>query len=150
MVSLTAPADDEGLEFADFAVIDLVHVFVLMLIHSLGAASGAHFNPAVTIALMVRRKIEPGDAAFYIVLQLIEALLGALIAKILVDDFGAAVEYGSTTVSRPVPGRRGGQGHHRRVHRGLLPDVGDHGDGREPKLERGWAPFVIGCRSAWA
>jgi glycerol uptake facilitator protein len=145
VVSLTAPADDGGLGFTDFAVIGLVHVFVLMLlIHSLGAASGAHFNPAVTIALTVKRKIEPGDAAFYIVVQLLGALLGAIIAKVLVDDFGVAVEYGSTTVSDRLDGEAG---------KGIIAEfIGAFflmwsimAMAVNPSSDRSWAPFVIGA-----
>ena len=48
-----------------------MHFFVLlMLIHTLGGASGAHFNPAVTVTLAALRKIAPADAAIYVVLQL--------------------------------------------------------------------------------
>jgi MIP family channel proteins len=89
-----------GLGVTDFAVLGLVHAFVLMLlIVSLGGASGAHFNPAVTIALAVGRKIRPADAAVYIVVQLAGAIAGAFIAKLLLDDEGAAVDYATPSVA---------------------------------------------------
>src|SRR5437764_4639260 len=73
-----------GLGVTDFAVIGLLHVFVLgMLVATLGGTSGAHFNPAVTIALAAIRKIRLPDAAIYIVVHLAGALLAALIVKLI-------------------------------------------------------------------
>jgi glycerol uptake facilitator-like aquaporin len=71
-----------GLGVTDFAVIGLLHVFVLgMLVATLGGTSGAHFNPAVTIALAAIRKLKPPDAAICICMHLIGALLGAFRAR---------------------------------------------------------------------
>ena len=53
---------------------------LVVLIHIFGPISGAHFNPAVTIAQMVRREIGPGMAAGYIAVQGIGAVLGVWIA----------------------------------------------------------------------
>jgi MIP family channel proteins len=90
----------DGLGVTDFAVIGLVHAFMLMLlIHSLGGASGAHFNPAVTIALALGRKIRLMDGAVYIVVQVAGAVAGAYIAKLLLDDEGAAVNYGTPSIA---------------------------------------------------
>jgi MIP family channel proteins len=101
----------DGIGVTDFAVIGLVHAFVLMmLVYGFGGTSGAHFNPAVTIALLVGRKIRPPDAVIYIVVQLLGGLLAALLVKLLVKDEGAAVNYGATTIAEapeapaPQPG----------------------------------------------
>ena len=52
-------------------MIGLAHVFVLfVLIQTLAVVSGAHFNPAVTVAMVTLRQIKPPDAAIYIVAQL--------------------------------------------------------------------------------
>src|SRR5215210_9040016 len=52
ILASNSPAEAGGLGFTDFAVIGLLHAFVLMmLIASLGGVSGAHFNPAVTVTL---------------------------------------------------------------------------------------------------
>lgn len=84
----------------DFAVLGLVHFFVLVvLIFSLADSSGAHFNPAVTVALTVARRISPGAAIGYILFQLGGGVLGALVCKLLLDDEGDGVNYGATLVS---------------------------------------------------
>src|SRR4051812_6820388 len=90
----------DGLGFTDWAVIGLVHFFVLALIvNALGGTSGAHFNPAVTATLTALRKITPADAAIYVVLQLAGAVAAALVAKALLTDEGAFVNYGAVGVS---------------------------------------------------
>src|SRR5215213_4843562 len=94
-----------GLGYADFAVIGLVHVFVLaMLIHTLGGTSGAHFNPAVTAALLAVRKIAPSHAALYMVCQFAGGLAGAALTYILLEDEGRKLEFGSTLASRLIQG----------------------------------------------
>lgn len=90
-----------GLGFTDFAVIGLVHAFALAtLIATLAGVSGAHFNPAVTVALSALRKIGPLDAVIYVVCQIAGATVGALIARLLLTDQGDAVNYGATLVSK--------------------------------------------------
>jgi len=90
----------DGLGFTDWAVIGLVHVFVLaLLINALGGTSGAHFNPAVTVTLTALRKITPTDAAIYVILQLAGGVAGALLAKALLKDEGAFVNYAAVGVS---------------------------------------------------
>lgn len=95
------PADPQGVQpFIDWSVIGLVHAFVLfMLIQTLGVVSGAHFNPAVTIALAAIRQIRPPEALIYIVLQCAGGILGALLCKALLSNEGADVNYGAVAVS---------------------------------------------------
>jgi glycerol uptake facilitator-like aquaporin len=56
---------------------------VLILIF--GPLSGAHFNPAVTIAFALRREIARADAASYVVAQVVGALLGVWVAHAMFD-----------------------------------------------------------------
>jgi len=85
-----------GLGVTDWAVIGLVHLLVLMvLVNALGGTSGAHFNPAITATLTALRKITPQDALIYVVLQLAGAVAGALVARALLSNEGAAVHYGA-------------------------------------------------------
>jgi aquaporin Z len=48
------------------------------LVYMGGAVSGAHYNPAVTLAVLLRRKIAAGEAAAYMVVQIAGATLAAL------------------------------------------------------------------------
>ena len=98
--SVVCVNSEGGLQFTDFAVIGLVHVFVLaVLVYSLGHTSGAHFNPAVTVAIAALRRIAPLDALIYILVQLAGAVAAALVTKLLLDDEGEGVNYGATVVS---------------------------------------------------
>ena len=85
---------------SDFAVVGLVHGFLLFgLIMMFGIVSGGHFNPAVTLAAAVIRRIDPIDAVVYILAQLSGGVLGALLTKSLLLDEGRATHYGATSVS---------------------------------------------------
>jgi glycerol uptake facilitator protein len=97
------PPPEAEQPFQDWAVVGLVHVFVLFLIiQTLAIISGAHVNPAVTVALAAIRQIRGIDAAIYVVVQLAGATLGALLTKLIVDDEGEPLHHGATEVSRRV------------------------------------------------
>jgi MIP family channel proteins len=133
-----------GLGVTDFAVIGLLHVFVLgMLVATLGGTSGAHFNPAVTIALAAIRKIKPPDAAIYIVMQLIGALLGALIVKLVFKDEGHG-SYGATGVNDKFLQGKNLSGMFVELIGtfGLMWAI--MGAAVNVRAERAWAPWVIG------
>ncbi|MEA2496838.1 MAG: glycerol uptake facilitator protein [Thermoleophilaceae bacterium] len=97
---ITPAAAGQPQPFIDWSVIGLVHAFVLfMLIQTLAVISGAHFNPAVTIAMATIRQIRPPEALVYIVLQCAGGILGALLTKALISDEGSAIHYGAVGVS---------------------------------------------------
>jgi glycerol uptake facilitator protein len=84
----------------DFAVVGLVHAFLLFgLIVMFGVVSGGHFNPAVTFAAAVLRRIGPLDAVIYMLAQLSGGVLGALLAKGLLLDEGRATHYAAPEVT---------------------------------------------------
>ena len=56
-----------------------------VLIEVLGPLSGAHFNPAVTLAFRLRGEIGSRDAAAYIAVQLVAAVLGVLLAHLMFE-----------------------------------------------------------------
>ena len=89
----------------DFAVIGLVHAFLLFgLIVMFGVVSGGHFNPAVTLAAIVIKRIRPLDGVIYMLAQLSGAVLGALLTKGLLLDEGRATHYGAAQVSGLLSG----------------------------------------------
>ena len=94
---------------SDFAVIGLVHAFLLFgLIVMFGVVSGGHFNPAVTLAAIVIKRIKPLDGAIYMLAQLSGAVLGALLTKGLLLDEGRATHYGAAQVSGLLSGNFAG------------------------------------------
>lgn len=58
---------------------------LVILIFIFGPVSGAHFNPAVTFAFLLRKEIAPGTAALYLAAQLIGAALGVFLAHAMFD-----------------------------------------------------------------
>jgi glycerol uptake facilitator-like aquaporin len=58
---------------------------LIVLVTMLGPVSGAHFNPAVTAAFLVKRDLSRGEAVAYVVVQVVAAVLGVLIAHAMFD-----------------------------------------------------------------
>jgi aquaporin Z len=56
---------------------------VMAMVYGIGPISGAHINPAVTVAMWVAGRIDGKDAIFYIVAQCIGALVGAALLVVL-------------------------------------------------------------------
>ncbi|MFN2464667.1 MAG: MIP/aquaporin family protein [Candidatus Dormibacteria bacterium] len=84
----------------DLLLVATAHAMVLgVMITALGHISGAHFNPAVTVAAAVARKIAPALAGMYVVTQLVAGVAAAgLLRYIFPDAVTAAVKLGA-----PVP-----------------------------------------------
>ena len=62
----------------------LAHGLVLaVLVSALGAVSGGHFNPAVTLGVWIMGKITPVRAALYVVAQLVGGLAAGLALKLV-------------------------------------------------------------------
>jgi glycerol uptake facilitator-like aquaporin len=56
-----------------------------VLILVFGPISGAHFNPAVSIAFSLRRKLPSPDMAIYVVAQIIGGIIGVWAAHLMFD-----------------------------------------------------------------
>jgi aquaporin Z len=50
---------------------------VVAMVYAIGSVSGCHINPAITISMLVARKISVKDAALYIGMQCVGAVIGA-------------------------------------------------------------------------
>lgn len=71
------------------------------IIYIFGNLSGGHFNPAVTVALVVTRRFPALEAAPYILAQLVGAVLGGLL---IIGTFGhgaAAIHFTGGTILGP-------------------------------------------------
>ncbi len=78
--------------------IALAHGLVLMtMIYSLAHVSGAHFNPAVTIAMLVNKRIRFGEAGAYIISQLVGASLAGFLLLFLFPGASNFQLYGFPT-----------------------------------------------------
>lgn len=65
---------------------------VLAMAYAVGHISGGHFNPAVTIGLVIAKRFEAKDALPYIVAQVVGAIIGAGLLFLIangVDGFDA-------------------------------------------------------------
>ncbi|MGB0575785.1 MAG: MIP/aquaporin family protein [Alphaproteobacteria bacterium] len=58
---------------------------LMVLILIFGPISGAHFNPAVTLAFLIRREINPGHAVIYFAVQIMGAVAGAMVAHLMFE-----------------------------------------------------------------
>ena len=87
---------------ADWLAIGMSFAIVLAaIIYSLGRVSGAHVNPAVTIALLSTKRFPAGEAAGYIVAQCIGAAVGSLLFFLTVGM--NAVTVGALGATTPFP-----------------------------------------------
>ena len=79
----------------EFVFINAVAVgFILFaLIETFGPLSGAHFNPAVTLAQLYSKEIVPKKAAIYILSQLSGALFGVLLVNAMFYDTTQALVF---------------------------------------------------------
>ena len=87
----------------DLAGLGLLHALTLgVLVYALAASSGAHFNPAVTVAQYAVGQIRRRDAAAYVAFQLLGGVLAALLVRLLFNDAGAGAHYGATAIDGQV------------------------------------------------
>ena len=76
-------------------------LIVMAMIYALGEISGAHFNPAVTIAFVIAKRFSPRQVVPYIVSQVAGALLASGILRFLFPDNELL---GSTIPRGPISG----------------------------------------------
>ena len=80
-VALSAGNDGVALLANSGATAAVLYVLIVVL----GPLSGAHFNPAVTLAMRLRGAIDTRTAAAFVCVQVIAAILGVLLAHAMLD-----------------------------------------------------------------
>ncbi|MGI0055900.1 MAG: MIP/aquaporin family protein [Nitrosarchaeum sp.] len=68
-----------------------------LMVYAFGHVSGAHINPAVTIPMIITKKIGVANGIGYIVSQLIGAVIAAASLKVILPDLGAKANFGVQT-----------------------------------------------------
>lgn len=58
---------------------------LFVLISGLGPISGAHFNPAVTLIMALKRELAPATAALYVCVQIVGCVLGVWLAHAMFE-----------------------------------------------------------------
>jgi aquaporin Z len=76
-------------------------VGALIAVSPLGRISGAHINPAVSLAFWLEGKLAWRDLLGYVLAQAVGAVLGA-VALLLWGDIGRSVSFGATTAGPGV------------------------------------------------
>lgn len=61
---------------------------IVAMAYSIGNVSGCHINPAVSIAMLINKKISAKDFCGYIIAQFLGAITGAAILFAIVQDAG--------------------------------------------------------------
>ena len=70
---------------------------VVAMAYAIGPISGCHINPAITISMLVAKKISGKDAVGYIIAQLIGAVIGSAVLYAFIQggpNFSGIPEYG--------------------------------------------------------
>ena len=58
---------------------------LFVLITMFGPVGGAHFNPAVTLGFFLRKEVSAGMACSYVVIQILGAVAGVILAHLMFD-----------------------------------------------------------------
>ena len=89
--------------FGDFTTVNWAWGFgVVMGVYVAGGVSGAHINPAVTVALALRRGFPWGKVAPYIVAQVLGAFVAALLIRWNFYEWFNQVDPGKTFATQGV------------------------------------------------
>lgn len=81
-----------GQPFAPVGTLGVAFAFglsVVAMAYAIGSISGCHINPAITLGMLVAKKISGKDAAMYMIFQVIGAIIGSSILFVLAKDSGS-------------------------------------------------------------
>ena len=95
-VILSAAWFGEGLSTEAIIFISLGHGgIIVLMVYAFGHVSGAHINPAVTIPMMILKKISVKDGIGYILFQIMGAIIATLTLQALFPEIGKKVFWGA-------------------------------------------------------
>jgi len=95
-VILSVVAFGDGLSTESIIFISLGHGgAIVLMVYAFGHVSGAHINPAVTIPMMITKKIGVKDGIGYILFQIMGAIIATLSLKVLFPEIGEKVFWGA-------------------------------------------------------
>ena len=95
-VILAVVAFGDGLSIEAIIMISLGHGgAIALMVYAFGHVSGAHINPAVTIPMIITKKIDLKDGIGYILFQIMGAVIATLSLKALFPIIGEKVLWGA-------------------------------------------------------
>jgi len=95
-VILAVVAFGDGLSIEAIIMISLGHGgAIALMVYAFGHVSGAHINPAVTIPMIITKKIGLKDGIGYILFQIMGAIIATLSLKALFPIIGEKVLWGA-------------------------------------------------------
>jgi len=94
-VILSVVVFGDGLTIESIIMISLGHGAVIaLMVYAFGHVSGAHINPAVTIPMIITKKISVADGIGYIIFQVIGAIIATLSLMAILPEIGKPVLWG--------------------------------------------------------
>lgn len=146
--SVTAAFTLEGgtkapFSFADLGIISLAFAFIIVaMVYAIGKISGAHINPAVSIALAATGRVGWLTAIEYIIVQFLGAIVGAL---------GIVAIFGTTAATHSILGVTSYAASTPPLQAIVAEGIGTailtftiFGAAVDPRATPGWAGLVIG------
>jgi MIP family channel proteins len=82
-------------------------LIVMAMVYATKHISGAHINPAVTIAMFVTRKINATDSISYIIAQMSGAIIASLLILSIFPNAVADVNLGATSLASEISNTSG-------------------------------------------
>ncbi len=96
LVALAVGSAVTGIRTSGVLAVAITFGFVLVVcVYAFGPVSGCHINPAVTLAMVLRRRMAIGEAVGYWVAQFAGAIVAAAMLKWFVSSFTVKDETGS-------------------------------------------------------
>jgi len=77
-------------------------IVVVAVVYATSYISGSHINPAVTISFLVTGRMNTVTAAFYIISQLLGAVIAGFFLRMLFPDAVSTVHLGTCTLGKGV------------------------------------------------